>query len=211
MPGNKNSGRKKKVVSSQENVPPVDDTTRQNVGRPRGSKGSKRDEEFSELIPTEPPIPSEDAPTSVVAPSSSSSRGTSICNIADLSKRNSALNDFYDEFLGTPLDNFPSSRLPLQRSVLQRYRALRATCHSTPVNEVARTITNEVIELWDRSRIPRNTDRRIFEAMKNLISKWAEADNEEKKSKFFQGELNKLFYIRPVDLRSLSALRAHLK
>ena len=59
-------------------------------------------------------------------------------NIARLNSRNSDLNKFYDNYIGPALEQIPKKNLPLKRTILQRYRALRSTSHNMAHRAVLR-------------------------------------------------------------------------
>ena len=141
-------GRKKKVKPIQEQVESI---VKRKVGRPAKS--------LKQITVVSTPVVTKLTSEGTVSTSSTSSQESSTSHAVNLSKRNSDLNKFYDQFLGVPLHKFPSSKLPLRRSILQRYRALREICHTTPVNEIVRTITDEVFELWRRGAIPYNKEK----------------------------------------------------
>ena len=62
--------------------------------------------------------------------------------ISNLTKRHSDMSKFCDAFLGASLHKFPSSKLPLNRAVLQRYRALRTEgSRNIQQNQIITTIT----------------------------------------------------------------------
>ena len=204
MPGNKNSGRKKVPDSDVGNGDAGNgDAEKRRVGRPRkketdasaGTNIQHHCEEESESV----------------CPESNNKSTRTKQNIIDLSKRNSLLNDFYTEFLGASIEIFPSSKLPLNRSVLQRYRALRSISHNTSKTEIVGTITNEVLQLWDNSSITHDTYRSSCKVVQSLVTKWVDATQEQRKSYQFQSELNKLLDIRPRSLQTLSALKSHLQ
>ena len=111
MPGNKNSGRKKKIeiVSVKDTD---DDTDTPPLVKKKGGRPRK-----------EVPVPNEHVHVDEVCDDQISVRQNSF-NVCSLSKRTSQTNMYYDEYLGPAIDKFPASKLPHQRVVLQRYRFL---------------------------------------------------------------------------------------
>ena len=128
MPGNKNSGRKKSFqstsdLSTVEETPPSE--MKRKAGRPRASatpcqstllQSVSQDDLEQESTPTtddaEKSCSVSSCPINLLPPSS---------HHANLKKRTSECIKFHDEHLGTTLDNFPASKLPQNRTVLQRY------------------------------------------------------------------------------------------
>lgn len=199
MPGNKNSGRKKKVVIAEgEEVThdTVVDEVKNRGGRPR----------------------KKDSISTVVEKNTRETTKELIDNnvrkkqhVVDLGKRSSAINKFYDECLGPPLEKFPPSKLPLVRVVLQRYRFLRTKCHSESRSSLVGVISNELIFLWENSSIPHDKYRAVCKLVDREVMKWLNATEDERKSDVFDTGLNKLLDIRPISLQNLPALENHLK
>lgn len=212
MPGNKNSGRRKTVAhevssSHEEGTEPV----KRAVGRP------KRAEPLSETT-LEPPSQTNESllVRNTTEPQTENPRPTPALrqtkkNVSDLRRRSSSLNSYYNDFLGPSLHVFPSSRLPLKRIILQRYRALRSFRHNSPKSEVIRIITDEVLKLWEDSHIPHDTYRAACKSVQNLCSKWIDACQDDRKSPRFQKDLNKLFDIRHPSVKTLSTLKSYLQ
>ena len=120
MPGNKNSGRKKRAVTEEITV--AAPLSKKKVGRP------KKENVHAEVC-DETTIYNEVIVVDVsneMADSDSDARNAehSPLQLWDLRKQTSDISIFYDTYLGTTLDHFPSSKLPLQRAVLRRYRSL---------------------------------------------------------------------------------------
>ena len=140
MPGNKNSGRKK--IVREETIPiPITPLPNKKVGRPKKEVSKQKSTEIStiedEIIGDEGNLLFTcDVATEKPDKQSSSSRAS------NLKRRNSDINKVYDLFLGPSLHKFPSSKLPQQSVVLQRYRALLTQGgHNTLQNEIITTIT----------------------------------------------------------------------
>lgn len=73
--------------------------------------------------------------------------------------RNSERSEEWIKFIGPSLNAIPSNKLPLVRTILQRYRALRITSPSEKDLELAKQIAEEVKSTWDRARIPTTEPR----------------------------------------------------
>ena len=200
MPGNKNSGRRRKEV-----VPVLDTgcgesnevVEKKNVG------GRPRKKEIGIAIP--------EALVEVASPESGSTAKRRKQHIVDLRKRSSSLSNVYTESLGEPLTNFPSSKLPMKRTVLRRYRYLRSISHKMKTSEITGIITKELLKLWDDGSIPCDNYRGACKVVQRLLEKWIDASDEQRRSTSFQNDLNKLLDIRPRSLQTLSALKSHLQ
>ena len=126
MPGNKNSGRRKKEVIP---VPDADCGESDEVVEKKNVGGRPRKKETIAI-----PIP--ESLVEVASPESGSTAKRRKQNLVELRKRSSSLSIVYTESLGEPLTNFPSSKLPMKRTVLQRYRYLRSTSHKMQTSEI---------------------------------------------------------------------------
>ena len=132
-------------------------------------------------------------------------------NIARLNSRNSDLNKFYDNYIGPALEQIPKKNLPLKRTILQRYRALRSTSHNMAHRTVASIINKEVMDLWDFSAIPRKDSEACLHLIQSVISHWVNSKQDEKTSKLYQDNLNTLLDLRPSSCSSLPALKKELQ
>ena len=203
MPGNKNSGRKKKDVVIP--VSDIDSAEAHDVVKKKNVGGRPRKQE-SEATTTELVIDLPDAEKD----SDCTAKRTKQ-HVVDLSKRSSSLSNLYSENLGEPLEKFPPRMLPLKRIVLQRYRSLRSSSHNAPKSELIGTITNELLQLWESSSIPCDTYREACKVVEDVVKQWLDAKEEQRKCEKFQNGLNKLLDIRPRHLQTLSALKSHLQ
>ena len=201
MPGNKNSGRKKKLVpaSTEASSPPKKSTKKR--GRPR--KGLRDPIEIDEETIVNDPSVSATTPKHT-------GRGKS-SHVSDLRRKSSALSLSYDKSVGKGLEAFPSSRLPTKRTVLQRYRYIRSQSHNQSKVSVVATITEEISFLWDNGSIPRKSEKDCNYMVKCLINEWLNAKPTKRESSDFQNNLNNLLDIRPTDLMDLKTLRDYLK
>ena len=210
MPGNKNSGRKRSLekTSNLEISTPVSE--KRKVGRPKkivSNVGS----EFVEMSAKQKDSELEES-QSEISSSFSSSTSSSSSHHSNLQKRSSEISKMYDLYVGVALEIFPSSRLPLQRTVLQRYRFFRSfSAPNSPLSEIVTTITKEVRDLWERARIPMKDYLGCWVIAKECITKWTNSRREIKMDSKFQKQLNTLLDIRPVNCKSLSALKIALK
>lgn len=73
------------------------------------------------------------------------------------------------EVIGPSLDSLPTSKLPLVRSILQRYRALRIKDETAKENDLAKDIATEVTEIWKKARIPTAETRSCVERVQYVI------------------------------------------
>ena len=147
MPGNKNSGRKKKDVVIP--VSDIDCAEAHDVVVKKKNVGGRPRKQESEATTTELVVDLPDAEKH----SDCTAKRTKQ-HVVDLSKRSSSLSNLYSENLGEPLEKFPPRMLPLKRIVLQRYRSLRSSSHKAPKSELIGAITNELLQLWESSSIP---------------------------------------------------------
>ena len=210
MPGNKTSGRKRKDIESTSTVSneSSEAPTKQKPGRPR-------------KVITDLQVPSSDCKSTDFVPVVKEAKHSKLpgkrstfdrvaTHVTELSSRNSELNDFHDKYVGVALNSFPWKHFPLKRTILQRYRALRAESHNVAHSDLVSIITKEVIELWDCSAIPHIDLKGCTYQVKRLISQWVSARKDEKTSTLYQDNLNKLLDLRPPSLSTLPALRKEL-
>ena len=210
MPGNKNSGRKKSVKTTDLEIStPV--VGKRKAGRPPKidtQQSSEHVEKNAEEIDSELAESQSEISSSV----SSSSSSLSLSHHSNLQKRSSEISKMYDLYVGVALEMFPSSRLPLQRTVLQRYRHFRSfSAPNSSLNEIVTIITKEVRNLWERAKIPMKDYRGCWDIVKQCISNWTNSRKDIKMDSKFQTELNTLLDFRPVNCRSLSTLKVVLK
>lgn len=214
MPGNRDSGRKKKVAV-ESNVPEDDVQVekKKKPGRPKRSENLPASNSVAADVDKELPEPVTESETEM---SSSNIRPTSKVTGAyhpvNLQKRHSDINQLYDEYLGVALETFPSSRLPLKRTVLQRYRFLRTESgHTTKVSDIISTITNEVRNLWECGFIPQKNYRGCWDIVQECINSWTSSKQETKINPRFQKNLNTHLDFRPADCQTLASLKQVLE
>ena len=201
MPGTKNSGRKKKVVAISSGTSSLDDAGKSSSskarGRPKRMQIADSDEKEQDDAAAE-------IPEQTVKPKPPTHPST-------LTKRTSQLSAFYDQYLGPPLSHFPASKLPLKRIVLQRYRGIKSEGHTIQLSSAVGIITKELTERWECSAIPFKDYRGCTKIVRNLIDMWVDAKQEERKSVFFQDDLDTLLDLRPEDCKNIEVLTAKLK
>lgn len=106
MPGNKNSGRKRKIDEDDANSVRLESTLPKNIlPRGRPSKTNKNNINIKKV--EEDTIASSMLQSSLARTSS---------NVTKLSVRNSDINKFYDTYLGAALDRFQLKTLPLNKT-----------------------------------------------------------------------------------------------
>ena len=185
MPGNKNSGRKKKPIECEDVYTDDLNAEKRTVGRPRKTAATVVAASAAEYASSQESKPLLETKT-IDIPTRTKH------NPSDLKKRTSSINRFYDEFLGPPHEVFPSSKLPLKRVVLQRYRSLRSKSYPAPQNEITSTITNDLLQLWRNNSILFDTYRSACKVVQGVITNWVDATNEDRKSAKFQKNLGTL-------------------
>ena len=201
MPGNKNSGRKKKPVTVSN-----DNNINFKVAKQRGRPKNPA----SHDVPDEAAEPDtgtvvEDEPTAEKKAAKFQTQP------AALNIRGSDMNKFYDNHLGAPVERFPPTKLPLKRVVLQRYRALLTKTHNASQQSVVKTISSELFDLWEKSSIPFKSKIDCDHVVRTLITKWKNARSDEKTSTDFQRDLDKLLDLRTTECMNLNSLMASLK
>lgn len=209
MPGTKNSGRKKKVhddvdiINAENEVTPPE---KKKPGRPKKTLIEKTDD-----FTFPQPIVDKNNTNESQLQGNKNPLARISTNISSLSSRKSELNKFYDVYVGPPLEQLPKKNLPIKRAILQRYRAIRSKSHNMPQRAVASIISNEVIELWDCSAIPRKDTEACIYSIQKVISYWVDSKQEEKVSHLFQENLNTLLDLRPSFCSTLPALKKELQ
>ena len=202
MPGNKNSGRKKKIVPDDP-VPNTSTTHHSTVSKPT-NRGRPRKSNENRSLPYRP----DDVSTNQVP----RPRSTPVQkHVSTLQRRSSEMSKFYDAHLGPALEKFNPSKLPMKRTILQRYRDLRAKQPTVSQHIIVGTISSEIYSLWERSAIPCKSLKHCKRAVSSLLSKWTNGRNEEKVSTSFQENLDVLFDVRRSDCMDLDGLKSQLK
>ena len=83
----------------------------------------------------------------------------------------------WDDIIGPSIDCIPGHQLPLVKTVLQCYRALRIEDPLGSTYELAEKITNEVIAIWDRARVPTSSHRACIAKVVQAIQQWKAIHN----------------------------------
>lgn len=100
--------------------------------------------------------------------------------------------------MGPSLDVIPETQLPLVRTVLQRYRAVRIVRPLEPVPAIATTLAAEILPIWEKANIPTASVkvrvRRVQDAIKLYSSKHKHSDRMKDN---FQVKLNALLDLKP--------------
>ena len=214
MPGNKNSGRRKKQVENSSEARTI--TTNNNNNN---SNNNKRGRPKKSSKPVEGEIPhshnieiSNDEVSASVTSTSTLARASN--NVTELKSRHSDISNFYNEHLGSALEGFPARVLPRNRCVLRRYRSLRTDQHAADQRLVSLAISKEVMDLWERSAIPHIDFKACAYKIQKIVSRWTNAKKDRKSDRTsprYQKELNNLLDLRPESLSTLPALKAELK
>ena len=114
-------------------------------------------------------------------------------------KRTGKSAELWDEALGRSLDHLPSTQLPTKRSVLQKYRCLRIERPDEPTVDLASYIAAELIQIWNKARIPtvpvNGCNKRVVAA----IELWYKHKNRPEKRLLddFQKKLDQLLDLAP--------------
>ena len=78
----------------------------------------------------------------------------------------------WDKFIGPSLASFSATQLPIVRTVLQRYRGLRIDNECVPRYDLAKTIATEVMDIWEKARIPTTTPNNTIKKTLGIIDWW---------------------------------------
>ena len=109
----------------------------------------------------------------------------------------------WKEAVGPSFDVIPTAQLPLVRTILQRYRAVRILRPIEPVSAIASSLTEEILPICERANIPtvsvKVCRRCVQDAIKLYNTKHKHCDRMEDS---FQTKLNEL-----LDLATKSADR----
>ncbi len=99
--------------------------------------------------------------------------------------------------IGPSLDEFPCSKLPIVRSVLQRYRALRIQNPLAPLNSLANDIVKELTEIWAKARIPVARKESCLLRVKEVIALRQSCHNPGELDSVLSEKLDQLFDLAP--------------
>ena len=131
--------------------------------------------------------------------------------IQNLKKRTSDISRHYDELMGPSIETFGRARLPQNRQVLQRYRSIRTASHNMSLGVTAKLIANELIEVWNLTRIPHKATNAVIKSVQRFIECWNKKKSNQRISSEEQEKLNSLFDLRPANLLTDEALKIYLK
>ena len=104
----------------------------------------------------------------------------------------------WDKYIGPSLDSIPATQLPTVRSVLQRYRALRIDAENAPRLDLAHIITTEVINIWDKARIPTGALKNTTRKTVGVIDWWKPFRAAGEHGDEIEHKLSSLFDIKPM-------------
>ena len=76
---------------------------------------------------------------------------------------------------------------------------------------MVKAITSELFDLWEKSAIPFKSKIDCDHVVRTLITKWRNARKDEKMTKEFQRDLDKLLDLRTAECMNLNSLKVSLK
>ena len=83
----------------------------------------------------------------------------------------------WENAIGPSLDALPGTQLPLVRTILQRYRALRIDQPYESALNLAKKIADEVEEIWQRARVPTIAHRSVVAKVTSAVDAWKKCHN----------------------------------
>lgn len=87
-------------------------------------------------------------------------------------RRSSEQSKFWDEKLGHSLDAMPTDKLPSIKKVLRRYRCLRIADEQISGKDIAVIITDEILPIWNKAKVPTASRDHCIERVRKAIDKW---------------------------------------
>jgi len=78
----------------------------------------------------------------------------------------------WDSLIGPSLDSLPATQLPTVKTVLQRYRSLRIERPCESKASLAKQITGEVMDIWERARVPTMAAKNCIRKILDKIEYW---------------------------------------
>ena len=136
------------------------------------------------------------------------------CRVASANQRcDLAKKDRGIWMIGRTLETITGSKLPSNRQVLQHFFHLHKTKSKTISASVTATMT-EIVQFWDKARIPVRKDCNIIAKIKKLHSTWIavkknasrRADTQKEKERQFIGSLDDLFDIAHAEALNIIQL-----
>lgn len=114
-------------------------------------------------------------------------------------KRTGKAAESWDRAVGESINVIPANKLPTLKTVLQRYRGLRIEEHSVSVYNLAARITDEVLVVWGRARVPTKKRDNCVAMVKACIEEWNKMSKRplNRDSASYQDTLDKLFDLTP--------------
>ena len=127
-------------------------------------------------------------------------------------KRQGYLAEEWNVAIGPSLDALPGTQLPLVRTILQRYRALRIANETEKTENLVKIITEEAKVIWDKARIPTTSLNNCHVRVRDAIDIWRSCHNpgEMVNNVDFQKRLNSLLDLKPK-LRGKPSQEAELE
>lgn len=113
--------------------------------------------------------------------------------------------------LGSSLAVISHLLLPTNRTLLRRYRFLRMEHNHTPIMDLAHTISREVIDIWNRARIPFIDEENVAKQLKKLLDWWNKSAKKcsSRMGSSFQDKLDSLFDIARKPTGRYNEEKAH--
>ena len=199
MPGNKNSGRKRKATPVQGSIIASLRKRRKTAAltaSPQVSLAPGRTRQGTKLAPV-PSISNTTRP-----------------EIHPLQSPRLASKEF-EKVIGPSLFHFPKHHLPQKRALLQRWKGLQIESNfnkRVTTRDHARTIWKEVKEIWLASRIPlmRTEEKNFVDKIVNIITEFQALKRapEKRSTECYQLQLNSLFDVSLGDDAVEAALKA---
>ena len=106
-------------------------------------------------------------------------------------KRKGSSAEEWEKVIGPSINVIPSCQLPLKRTVLQRYRALRIEFTAENTRKIANKISSEVEQIWKRARVPTRLPQNCQQTVLDIINKMLLCHN--------PGELNQFVLKENID------------
>ena len=127
-------------------------------------------------------------------------------------QRTGPSSDSFNEAVGTSIATLPPYTLPLNRTVLRRYRYLRLYESSVETNELVNILMGEVSNLWNRARIHTCNKNNQHRLVKTLIQWWNNSSKNPPANRLrpeFQRRLNQLLDIAEKPKGRYTEEKAH--
>ncbi len=191
MPGNKNSGRKKKYGLTLHAALPK---------RPRGRPPKSPESNSPILTPRCSPGKEPDDVNDDVNDSSEYVR-----KLHPMQVRTSEMSREWDQAVGPAIDMLPRSRLPTKRAILKCYRAMRINDPYSKTTFIAENISGEILSIWGMApKIPILSSVTVRTKLAGLLKKHMNlAPASRRLLPDYQASLDSLFNICTLDVDEL--------